>query len=96
MPQGTTVQYVAIPTDGGAYLAHYGRARRMAVFGIRDRQVSSREDWLIPRSRTPGSGSPPRHAGPGAWLPGGHRGAHRPAHGYLAGPDGRAGAGRSD
>jgi predicted Fe-Mo cluster-binding NifX family protein len=48
MPQGMTVQYVAIPTDGGAYLAHFGRAKSMAVFGIQDGQVRGREDRLNP------------------------------------------------
>ncbi|HEX8966261.1 MAG TPA: NifB/NifX family molybdenum-iron cluster-binding protein [Chloroflexota bacterium] len=43
-----SVQYVAIPTDGGAYLAHFGRARSMAVFGIEDGQVISGEDRLNP------------------------------------------------
>jgi predicted Fe-Mo cluster-binding NifX family protein len=42
------VQYVAIPTDGGAYLAHFGRAQGMAVFGIQDAQITSREDRLNP------------------------------------------------
>ena len=48
MPQETNVQYVAIPTDGGAYLAHFGCARSMAVFGIQDGHVCSREDRLNP------------------------------------------------
>jgi predicted Fe-Mo cluster-binding NifX family protein len=42
------VQYVAIPTDGGQYLAHFGRAHTMAVFGVRDGEVVSREDRLNP------------------------------------------------
>ena len=44
MPSTVDVQYVAIPTDGGPYLAHFGRARSMAVFAIQDAQVISRED----------------------------------------------------
>ena len=48
MQSNTSMQYVAIPTDGGAYLAHFGRAKCMAVFGIQDGQVSSREDRLNP------------------------------------------------
>src|SRR6266536_2849766 len=47
-PQATTAQYVAIPTDGGAYLAHFGRAKNMAVFAIQDGRLSSREDRLNP------------------------------------------------
>ncbi len=43
-----TIQYVAIPTDGGAYLAHFGRAHGMAVFGLQNGQVVSREDRLNP------------------------------------------------
>ena len=48
--QGLTmnVQYIAIPTDGGQYLAHFGRARTMAVFGVQDGQVISREDRVNP------------------------------------------------
>src|SRR6266571_4012444 len=42
------MQYVAIPTDGGAYLAHFGRARSMAVFGVDNGEVSSREDRINP------------------------------------------------
>jgi predicted Fe-Mo cluster-binding NifX family protein len=38
------MQYVAIPTEGGAYPSHFGRAHSMAVFGIDGDQVSSRED----------------------------------------------------
>jgi hypothetical protein len=41
-----SIQYIAIPTDGGAYLAHFGRAHSMAVFGIQNGQVVSREDRL--------------------------------------------------
>jgi predicted Fe-Mo cluster-binding NifX family protein len=40
------VQYVAIPTDGGPYLAHFGRARTMAAFGIDSGAVLSREDRI--------------------------------------------------
>ena len=40
--------YVAIPSDGGAYLAHFGRAQSMAVFGVQDGQVISREDRVNP------------------------------------------------
>jgi predicted Fe-Mo cluster-binding NifX family protein len=43
-----SIQYVAIPTDGGAYLAHFGRAHSMAVFGIQNGQVVSREVRLNP------------------------------------------------
>jgi predicted Fe-Mo cluster-binding NifX family protein len=39
---------VAIPTDGGAYLAHFGRARSMAIFSVEDGQVIGREDRLNP------------------------------------------------
>ncbi len=39
-----SLHYVAIPTDGGQYLAHFGRARAMAVFGVEDGHVVSRED----------------------------------------------------
>jgi len=42
------VQYVALPTDGGRYLARFGRARSMAIFGIADGQIISREDRLNP------------------------------------------------
>jgi predicted Fe-Mo cluster-binding NifX family protein len=42
------MHYVAIPTDGGAYLAHFGRALSMAVFGIDGDQVSSRDDRINP------------------------------------------------
>ncbi len=52
MSQGTSVQYVAILTDGGAYPAHFGRAKRVAVFGIQDGHVSSREDRLDPYLRS--------------------------------------------
>ena len=38
------LQYVAIPTDGGGYVAHFGRARTMAIFGIQNGQMVSRED----------------------------------------------------
>jgi predicted Fe-Mo cluster-binding NifX family protein len=38
------VHYAAIPTDGGAYLAHFGRARTMAVFGVQNARIISRED----------------------------------------------------
>jgi predicted Fe-Mo cluster-binding NifX family protein len=39
---------VAIPTDGGQYLAHFGRARSIAVFTIQDGQVIGREDRVNP------------------------------------------------
>jgi predicted Fe-Mo cluster-binding NifX family protein len=42
------VHYVAIPTNGGQYLAHFGRAHTMAIFGVQDDQVISREDRLNP------------------------------------------------
>jgi len=42
------MQYVAIPTDGGAYLAHFGRARSMAVFGVQEAKVINREDRVNP------------------------------------------------
>ena len=42
------LQYVAIPTDGEACLAHFGRAHSMAVFGVHNGQVVSREDHLNP------------------------------------------------
>jgi predicted Fe-Mo cluster-binding NifX family protein len=42
------LQYVAIPTDGGDYLAHFGRAHSMAVFGIQNGQVVSRQDRVNP------------------------------------------------
>jgi len=42
------MQYVAIPTDGGPYLAHFGRARSMAVFGVQEAKVISREDRINP------------------------------------------------
>jgi len=48
MQSNTSMQYVAIPTDGGPYLAHFGRARSMAVFGIQDGLVVSREDRVNP------------------------------------------------
>jgi predicted Fe-Mo cluster-binding NifX family protein len=48
MQEHTQVHYVAIPTDGGAYLAHFGRARTMAVVAIQDAQVISREDRVNP------------------------------------------------
>ena len=48
MQSNTRMQYVAIPTDGGAYLAHFGRAPGMAVFGIQGAQIISREDRLNP------------------------------------------------
>jgi predicted Fe-Mo cluster-binding NifX family protein len=48
MTHALNAHYVAIPTDGGAYLAHFGRTKRMAVFGIQDGQVSSRVDRLNP------------------------------------------------
>lgn len=35
---------VAIPTDGGAFLAHFGRAPVMAVFTVDDGQIVRRED----------------------------------------------------
>src|SRR5579859_164747 len=44
----TSMQYVAIPTDGGPYLAHFGRARSMAVFGVQEAKVISREDRVNP------------------------------------------------
>ena len=43
-----SIQYVAIPTDGGVYLAHFGRAHSMAIFGVQNGQVVSREDRLNP------------------------------------------------
>ncbi len=43
-----SIQYIAIPTDGGEYLAHFGRAHSMAIFGIQNGQVVSREDRLNP------------------------------------------------
>ena len=42
------VQHIAMPTDGGRYLAHFGRAHTMAVFGVQDGQVISREDRVNP------------------------------------------------
>jgi predicted Fe-Mo cluster-binding NifX family protein len=48
MHSNTSMLYVAIPTDGGAYLAHFGRARSMAVLAIKDGQVMSREDRVNP------------------------------------------------
>jgi predicted Fe-Mo cluster-binding NifX family protein len=41
-------QYVAIATDGGNCLAHFGRAHTTAVFCIQDGQVVSREDRIKP------------------------------------------------
>jgi predicted Fe-Mo cluster-binding NifX family protein len=43
-----SVQYIAIPTDGGDYVAQFGRARSMAVFGVQNGQVVSREDRANP------------------------------------------------
>jgi predicted Fe-Mo cluster-binding NifX family protein len=48
MHSNTSMQYVAIPTDGGPYLAHFGRARSMAVLGVQEAKVISREDRLNP------------------------------------------------
>jgi predicted Fe-Mo cluster-binding NifX family protein len=42
------MHYVAIPTDGGAFLAHFGRARVMAVFSVEDNHMTGREDRLNP------------------------------------------------
>src|ERR1051326_5963413 len=48
MHASRTTQYIAIPTDGGPYLAHFGRARSMAVVGIQQAKVISREDRVNP------------------------------------------------
>jgi predicted Fe-Mo cluster-binding NifX family protein len=48
MQSNTSMQYVAIPTDGGAYLAHFGRARSMAIIGVQEAKVISREDRVNP------------------------------------------------
>jgi len=42
------VQQVAIPTDGGPYLANFGRARTIAVFRVDSGAVLSREDRINP------------------------------------------------
>ena len=43
-----SIQYVAIPTDRAGYLAHFGRAYSVAVFGIQNGQVVSREERVNP------------------------------------------------
>jgi predicted Fe-Mo cluster-binding NifX family protein len=42
------VPNVAIPTDGGAFLAHFGRAPVMAVFTIEHGRIVDREDRVNP------------------------------------------------
>ena len=40
--------HVAIPTDGGGYLAHFGRARTMAIFTVGNATAIAREDRPTP------------------------------------------------
>ena len=42
------MQKVAIPTDDGRTLSHFGRARTMAVFTIDEGRVAGREDRVNP------------------------------------------------
>ncbi len=42
------MQRIAIPTEDGRFLAHFGRAPTMAVFSIEDGRVTGREDRANP------------------------------------------------